>query len=116
MHGQAIKEQSMGRRCPLLAAWHTRRLTACVPRKPPRREAKEQVQLLYEAALLAGGFMIESPKDFAARIYSMMEQGSGGEGAGSTPSSSVSAGGGKAKAKAKAPAEAEAEAVDPEVV
>ncbi|EFN51632.1 hypothetical protein CHLNCDRAFT_140066 [Chlorella variabilis] len=80
------------------------------------REAKEQVQLLYEAALLAGGFMIESPKDFAARIYSMMEQGSGGEGAGSTPSSSVSAGGGKAKAKAKAPAEAEAEAVDPEVV
>ncbi|PSC74731.1 heat shock 90C [Micractinium conductrix] len=36
------------------------------------REAKEQVQLLFEAALLAGGFMIESPKDFAQRIYAMM--------------------------------------------
>ncbi|PRW20326.1 heat shock 90C isoform B [Chlorella sorokiniana] len=50
------------------------------------REAKEQVQLLFEAALLAGGFMIESPRDFAARIYSLMEGSSSG--AGSSGSSS----------------------------
>lgn len=91
-----------------------------LPRPSPCSEAKEQVQLLYEAALLAGGpldaalgpaadprgqgrasvgalvhpahlcpslslhtapntggFMIESPKDFAARIYGMMEAANG---------------------------------------
>jgi hypothetical protein len=53
------------------------------------------VQLLYEAALLAGGFMIESPKDFAARIYSLMEQrggsSSGGPSGGSGAAQEVDA-------------------------
>ncbi|KAL4853500.1 Heat shock protein 90-5 [Chlorella vulgaris] len=102
------------------------------------REAKEQVQLLYEAALLAGGFMIESPKDFAARIYQMMEQqqqqqggSNGGDGAAAAAASAApaakkaSAGGAKkaaggskkAAAKKAAPAaEPAAEPVDPEVL
>lgn len=41
---------------------------------------KEQISLLYDAALLTGGYPIESPKAFADRIYSIMG-GSDGEGA-----------------------------------
>jgi heat shock protein beta len=36
------------------------------------REAKDQVKLLFDAAALTGGFAVESPKDFAARIYGLM--------------------------------------------
>ncbi|KFM24018.1 Heat shock protein 83-1 [Auxenochlorella protothecoides] len=36
------------------------------------REVKEQIQLLYDAASLSGGYDIDSPKDFADRIYSML--------------------------------------------
>ncbi|KAI7836999.1 hypothetical protein COHA_009181 [Chlorella ohadii] len=60
------------------------------------REAKEQVQLLFEAALLAGGFMIESPRDFAARIYSMMEGASSAGSSSGSGSSSSSASSGAA--------------------
>jgi heat shock protein beta len=41
------------------------------------RGAPDQVKLLFEAACLTGGFNIESPKDFAARIYTIMGSGSG---------------------------------------
>jgi HSP90 family molecular chaperone len=37
-------------------------------------EVKEQIDLLYDAALLTGGYPIESPKAFADRIYSIMQQ------------------------------------------
>lgn len=47
------------------------------------REARQQVELLYEAASLVGGFSLDSPKDFASRIYSMM---AGGQQAGSASS------------------------------
>jgi heat shock protein beta len=46
------------------------------------REAADQVALLYDAAALTGGFNIESPKDFAARVYGMMAGGGGGGGGG----------------------------------
>lgn len=36
------------------------------------REAKDQVQLLFDAAALTGGFTIESPREFASRIYGLM--------------------------------------------
>lgn len=36
-------------------------------------EAKDQIALLYDAALLTGGYPIESPKAFADRIYSIMQ-------------------------------------------
>jgi len=36
------------------------------------REVRDKVELLYDAASLTGGFSVESPKDFAAKIYSMM--------------------------------------------
>lgn len=42
------------------------------------REAKDQVVLLFEAASLTGGFQVDSPKDFAARIYALMGGSSGG--------------------------------------
>ncbi|KAL4421773.1 hypothetical protein ABPG77_009756 [Micractinium sp. CCAP 211/92] len=69
------------------------------------REAREQVQLLFEAALLAGGFMIESPKDFAQRIYSLMASGSG-----SSPGASSSSGSGGDGSGSKA------ETIEPEVL
>jgi heat shock protein 90kDa beta len=40
-------------------------------------EVKNQVQLLYDAAALTGGFTIENPKDFAGRIYDSMMSGTG---------------------------------------
>eukprot|EP00887_Chlorella_sp_A99_P008257 scaffold12.g8257.t1 len=46
------------------------------------REAREQVQLLFEAASLVGGFAIDSPRDFAARIYASMLGGAGGASSG----------------------------------
>ena len=36
-------------------------------------EVKNQIALLYDAALLTGGYPIESPKAFADRIYNMMD-------------------------------------------
>lgn len=48
------------------------------------REAKEMVQLLFETASLTGGFTIESPKDFATRVYSLMGNG-GDAGSASAP-------------------------------
>jgi len=36
-------------------------------------ELKDQISLLYDAALLTGGYPIESPKAFADRIYSIMQ-------------------------------------------
>jgi heat shock protein 90kDa beta len=41
-------------------------------------EVKQQIELLYDAACLTGGFAIEAPKDFAARVYAMMAGSSGG--------------------------------------
>jgi HSP90 family molecular chaperone len=38
-------------------------------------ELKDQIALLYDAALLTGGYPIESPKAFASRIYSIMAAG-----------------------------------------
>jgi heat shock protein beta len=35
-------------------------------------KSKDKIQLLYEAALLTGGFPLESPKQFADRIYQVM--------------------------------------------
>lgn len=55
------------------------------------------------SASRAGGFLIESPKDFAARIYSMMGGAAGGASSGSGGSASSSGG-------------AAAAAVDPEVL
>lgn len=39
------------------------------------RESSEQVQLLFEAASLTGGFSIDDTKSFAARVYSLMDGG-----------------------------------------
>ncbi len=39
------------------------------------REVKDQVALLYDAASMTAGFALESPKDFASRIYGMMGGG-----------------------------------------
>lgn len=36
------------------------------------REAGAKIQLLFEAASLTGGFAVDSPKDFADRIYALM--------------------------------------------
>lgn len=36
-------------------------------------EVKDQIALLYDAALLTGGYPIESPKAFADRIYNIMQ-------------------------------------------
>ena len=35
--------------------------------------ASEAVQLMYETALLTSGFNVESPADFAGRIFALME-------------------------------------------
>lgn len=35
-------------------------------------QVKDQIALLFDTAALSGGFMVESPKDFAARIYNLM--------------------------------------------
>lgn len=51
--------------------------------------------------------MIESPKDFAARIYGMMEAGAAGSGSGAAAASGTAPG---------APSGAAAPAVDPEVL
>ena len=39
------------------------------------REVKDQVVLLYDAASMTAGFALESPKEFANRIYGMMGGG-----------------------------------------
>jgi heat shock protein beta len=41
------------------------------------REAKDQVELLLDAATLTGGFTVEAPREFAARIYALMGGSSG---------------------------------------
>ena len=40
--------------------------------------AKAGLELLYDAALITGGFPVESPKDFAGRIYAMVGAAVGG--------------------------------------
>lgn len=60
------------------------------------RELKDQVVLLFEAASLTGGFSVDNPKDFAARIYGLMggsssSSGSSGSSSGEPPVQQVEA-------------------------
>ena len=41
------------------------------------REVKDQIALLFDAAVLMGGYPIEAPQDFANRIYGLMAGGDG---------------------------------------
>lgn len=43
------------------------------------REAKDQIELLFDAATLTGGFTVDAPREFAARIYALMGGSSGSE-------------------------------------
>jgi len=44
----------------------------------PDQAVKNQVELLFDTAMLTSGFIIEEPADFATRIFSMMNMSAGG--------------------------------------
>lgn len=46
---------------------------------PAGPAVSQTVELLYETALLTSGFAVDSPKEFAARIYSLMSGGVAGD-------------------------------------
>jgi heat shock protein beta len=80
--------------------------------------AKAIAELLYETALVTSGFDVESPKDFASRIYSLIAGGAGG---GSSSSSGSDSGSAPANGKAAASGGADSSApkreeVTPEVM
>jgi hypothetical protein len=56
--------------------------------------AKEIVTLMYDTALLTSGFDVDSPKDYAAKVYDMMGMALMGEGK-ATPSAPTSSSGSK---------------------
>ena len=41
-------------------------------------EGQAMVDLLYETALITSGFEVESPKDYASRVYDMISSAAGG--------------------------------------
>jgi len=47
------------------------------------QEGQAMVDLLYETALITSGFEVESPKDYAARVYDMISSAAAAGGAGS---------------------------------
>ena len=67
---------------------------------PPAWQA--MAELLYDTALVTSGFSVDSPKDFAARIFSMMGLAVGAPAANGAPQA--------------AQAQPEAEVVEPEVL
>jgi len=72
-------------------------------RAAARGRAQAMAELLYDTALVTSGFSVDSPRDFAARIFSMMGLAVGAPRGADAP------------APAAAPQEAAA-AVDPEVL
>ena len=47
------------------------------------QEGQAMVDLLYETALITSGFEVESPKDYASRVYDMISSAAAAGGAGS---------------------------------
>ncbi|KAL2643276.1 hypothetical protein R1flu_010863 [Riccia fluitans] len=45
-----------------------------VAKDPEDETAKQSAKLVYETALLESGFMLEDPKEFAARLYSVIKE------------------------------------------
>jgi heat shock protein beta len=54
--------------------------------------ATDLAELLYETALLTSGFQLESPKDYASKVYTLIKVALGGE-SGALGGGAASAGG-----------------------
>ena len=49
---------------------------ACAGGTKPDANASSMVSLMYETALLTSGFNVESPRDYASRVFEMIEAAS----------------------------------------
>ena len=49
---------------------------ACAGGGKPDENASSMVSLMYETALLTSGFNVESPRDYASRVFEMIEAAS----------------------------------------
>jgi len=79
MKGKKIMEINPGN--PII-----RELKAQVDARTAGAQAAATAILLYETSLLTSGFTVESPSEFAARVFSMMESKSGAGGSSSSSS------------------------------
>ena len=50
--------------------------SACAGGSKPDANASSMVSLMYETALLTSGFNVESPRDYASRVFEMIEAAS----------------------------------------